>query len=295
MPEYLIFILFSAMSLGVYDVCKKAAVRDNSVMPALFLSNLSGTVFFVLLASVQGKFIEYAVDFDGFRDFGLIFFKACIVGLSWICVYYAMRELPISIASPIRATAPLWTFVGSLILFHEIPTLLQGLAMLIIFVGYYLFSVIGKLEGINFTRHKGIRLIMLGTLLGSASALYDKYLLGVVMIPRNTLQLYFSVDLVFVLGIAYAVRYFFFKNRRPFEWRWSIAATGILLIIADYLYFYAVSIPGTQIAVLSLIRRSSCIITFLIGFSYFKDVNFKVKIASLLLIFAGVVLLALCK
>lgn len=295
MPEYLIFILFSAMSLGVYDVCKKAAVRDNSVMPALFLSNLSGTVFFVLLASVQGKFIEYAVDFDGFRDFGLIFLKACIVGLSWICVYYAMRELPISIASPIRATAPLWTFVGSLILFHEIPTLLQGLAMLIIFVGYYLFSVIGKLEGINFTRHKGIRLIMLGTLLGSASALYDKYLLGVVMIPRNTLQLYFSVDLVFVLGIAYAVRYFFFKNRRPFEWRWSIAATGILLIIADYLYFYAVSIPGTQIAVLSLIRRSSCIITFLIGFSYFKDVNFKVKIASLLLIFAGVVLLALCK
>ena len=57
----------------------------------------------------------------------------------------------------------------------------------------------------------------------------------------------------------------------------SIAATGILLIIADYCYFYAVSLPDTQIAILSLIRRSNCIITFLIGFSYFKDVNFKVK------------------
>ena len=295
MPQYLILILFSAMSLGIYDVCKKAAVRDNSVMPALFFSNLSGTIFFIIISLVQGKFVEYATNFAGIHQFILIFLKACLVGMSWICVYYAMRELPISIASPIRATAPLWTFIGSLIIFHEIRTLIQGLAMLIIFTGYYLFSVIGKLEGINFTKHKGIRLIMLGTLLGSASALYDKYLLGVVQIPRNTLQLYFAIDLVLVLGIAYAVRYFFFKNRRPFEWRWSIAATGILLIVADYLYFYAVSLPDTQIAILSLIRRSSCIITFLIGFSYFKDVNFKVKIASLLLIFAGVVLLALFK
>lgn len=293
MPQYLILILLSAFSLGIYDVCKKAAVRDNSVMPALFFSNLSGTLFFLCIALVQGKFIEYATDFNGGWQFFLIFIKACIVGASWVCVYYAMRELPISIASPIRATAPLWTFIGSLLIFHEVPTLIQGAAMLIIFTGYYLFSVIGKMEGIHFGRHKGIRLIMLGTLLGSVSALYDKYLLGVVQIPRNTLQFYFSLDLVFVLGTAYAVRYFFFKNKRPFEWRLSIAATGILLIIADYCYFYAVSLPDTQIAILSLIRRSNCIITFLIGFSYFKDVNFKVKIASLLLILAGVALLAL--
>ncbi len=293
MPKYLIFILLSALSLGIYDVCKKAAVKDNSVMPALFLSNLSGTVFFLLLAAFQGKFIEYATDFQGAWQFVLIFLKACLVGASWICVYYAMRELPISIASPIRATAPLWTFIGSLVIFHEIPTWIQGIAMLIIFCGYYLFSVIGKMEGIHFGRHRGIRLIMLGTLLGSASALYDKYLLGVVKISRNTLQFYFCTDLVLVLGLAYIIRRFFFKNGRAFEWRLSIAATGILLIVADYFYFYAVSLPDTQIAILSLIRRSSCIITFLIGFSYFKDVNFKVKIVSLLLIFAGVVLLAL--
>ncbi len=31
-------VLASALALGFYDICKKHALRDNSVMPVLFLS-----------------------------------------------------------------------------------------------------------------------------------------------------------------------------------------------------------------------------------------------------------------
>ena len=293
MPKYLVLILISAFILGIYDLFKKASVKENAVLPVLFFSNVAGMLFFMLLTALQGKFVEYACGIESTWHFFLIFVKACIVASSWGLCFYAMRELPISIASPIRATAPFWTFIGSLIWFREFPSLLQGLAMLIIFVGYYMFTVISKMEGINFKRNKGFHSIILGTLVGSLAALFDKYLMGVENVPKSTVQFYFTVDLVFIFGMAYLVRCLLFKDSRKFEWRWSIAVTGILLIVADYVYFSAVSIPGVQIAILSLLRRSSCIVTFLIGYKYFKDVNFKVKLFALLLFLAGIVMLAL--
>mgnify|MGYP000003108841 FL=1 len=293
LPAWLPPILLSAFGLGFYDLCKKHAVRDNPIMPVLFLATLCGSTFFVLAVVVTGEL--GSVLFCGTRTWLLTFAKALLVAASWSCVYYAMRELPISIVAPVRATAPLWTFLGSLFLFREIPTPLQGIAMLVIFAGYYLFSVIGKQEGISFLHHRGAHMVLLGTLLGSISALYDKYLLGTLAIPRETMQFHFSVDLVLILGTAWLIQSRFGSGARKFTWRWSIPATGVLLIIADWLYFYALSLPDTQISILSLLRRCSCVVTFAVGSFYFRDKNIKVKAAALAAILAGVVMLALAK
>ncbi len=290
---WLLPILGSAIGLGFYDLCKKHAVRDNSVMPVLFFATLSGTLFFLFGAVVSGQ--VFAIASCEWVHWWLILLKSLLVGASWICVYYAMRELPISIASPIRASAPLWTFIGSLFLYNEFPSLAQALAMVSIFGGYYLFSVMGKLEGISFRRHRGIHLILLGTLLGAASALYDKYLLGVIRIPRNTVQFWFSVDLVLVLWLAWRIRRTAFPDGRKFIWRWSIPMTGILLIMADWLYFYAVGIPDTRISILSLVRRCSCLVTFGIGVYYFRDLNIRGKAAAMALILLGLIIFAVCR
>ena len=165
--------------------------------------------------------------------------------------------------------------------------------MLAIFTGYYLFSVLGKLEGITL-RHRGVHMLILGTLLGSTSALYDKYLLGVLHIPRTTLQFWFSVDLVAVIGAALLVSCLGkAKDSRRFEWRWTIPVAGILLIIADWLYFYALSKPGVQISILSLMRRSNCVVSFAFGCWFFHDRNVKRKAVALALILIGVAVLAL--
>ncbi len=291
LPAWLLPVIGSALALGFYDLCKKHAVRDNSVMPVLFYATLCGSAFYVAITLVMGT----ASAVCSWHHWWLILLKSLLVSASWTCVYYAMRALPISIVSPIRASAPLWTFLGSLVLFNEIPTVLQGIGMLAIFTGYYLFSVFGKLEGISFLRSSGIRLIVLGTLMGAASALYDKYLLNVLKISPGTVQFWFSIDLVFILGAAYLVRSRFFGQKRRFEWRWSIVFTGLLLIVADYLYFYAVSLPDIRISILSLVRRCSCIVTFAVGVYYFRDANIKRKAVALFLILIGVFLLALAK
>ena len=293
MPRYLVLILLSAFILGIYDIFKKASVKDTAVLPVLFFSNFTGMIFFLLLAAAQGKFIEYATGFSGIWQFSMIFLKTLIVATTWALAFYAMRELPISIASPIRATAPFWTFIGSLIWFREFPNLLQGIAMIVIFAGYYMFTVISKMDGINFKKHKGFHCIILATLIGSLAALFDKYLMGVLHVPKTTVQFYFIVELVLIFGVSCLVHRAVAKERTPFKWRWSIAMVGLLLVITDYVYFAAVSIPGAQIAILSLIRRSSCIVTFVIGYKYFKEGNFKVKLCALVLFLIGIALLAI--
>lgn len=290
-PAWFFPIVISAVGLGFYDICKKHAVRDNSVMPVLFLATLSGSLLFVIGTLLFGDFAGAIVCSP--HHWMLLLGKSLLVAASWTCVYYAMRELPISIAAPIRASAPLWTFIGSLILFGEVPTILQGIGMLLIFIGYYVFSVLGKLEGISFRGNRGVHLILLGTLLGALSALYDKYLLNVIRIPRDTVQLWFSIDLVVVLGLAWLIRRTAFGQRHRFVWRWTIPATGCLLILADFLYFYAVSLPEIHISILSLVRRCSCIVTFAFGVYWFHDANVKRKALALLLILLGVFLLAL--
>ncbi len=283
-------ILLSALGLGLYDVCKKHAVRNNSVMHVLFLATLTGSCFFVAITVATHSPSEYASCSS--RVWWLLLLKSVLVGSSWSCVYYAMRELPISIAAPIRATAPLWTFVGSLILYHEIPSWIQGFAMLTIFVGYYLFSVLGKLEGCSL-RHRGMLVMFFGTLLGASSALYDKYLLGVLAIPRLVVQFWFCIDIATLLGLALLTKILFMSSKHKFQWRWTIPATGLLLIGADFLYFKALSTPEVHVSILSLMRRSSSIVAFLIGCWLFKDANVKEKALALLLIILGVTLLAL--
>ena len=293
MPRYLVLILLSAFILGIYDIFKKSAVRDNAVLPVLFFSNLTGMIFFMALAAAQGKFVEYATGFSGIWQFSMIFLKTLIVATTWALAFYAMRELPISIASPIRATAPFWTFIGSLIWFREFPNLLQGIAMIVIFVGYYMFTVISKMDGINFKKHKGFHCIILATLIGSLAALFDKYLMGVLHVPKTTVQFYFIIELVLIFGVSCLIHRAAVKERTPFKWRWSIAMVGMLLVVTDYVYFAAVSIPGVQIAILSLIRRSSCIVTFVIGYKYFKEGNFKIKLCALIMFLIGIALLAI--
>ena len=144
--NFLLPTIASALLLGFYDICKKRAVQDNPVAPTLFYSNLCGSLFFVLLLSCSGRLAAAAQCSTW--EWLLIMFKAVLVGSSWACVYYAMRELPISIASPVRASAPLWVFIGGLVFFREFPGWLQALAMLLIFGGYLIFALAGKLENI---------------------------------------------------------------------------------------------------------------------------------------------------
>jgi len=84
-------------------------------------------------------------------------------------------------------------------------------------------------------------------------------------------------------------------RRQAFEWRWTIPLVGILLAASDACYFNAVSAPEARISVLSMVRRSSVVIAFLLGGAVFHEANLAGKAVALAAILAGVAVLSLAR
>jgi transporter family protein len=210
--------------------------------------------------------------------------------------YYAFKNLPISIASPLGATGLIWTLIGAVIIFHEHPSVLQYLGLGLMVVSYYGFSAIGSKEGIIFYNNKWIVFILLATLLGAFSAMYDKYLIQTAGYSPVAVQVWFSVYLVPVLGaVVLASRLTAKKEYTQFVWRWSIPAIGGFLLAADFLYFRALSYQGSLIAMLSTLRASCIAISFLAGGLLFKELRLSSKAMALAGVLAGVCLILLSK
>ena len=127
--------------------------------------------------------------------------KAGMVTLSWVLTFFALKHLPISLASPVRASAPLFTLLGAIVLFGESPSVRQGLGMVIILFAYWIFSLIGRIEGIHFSRNAWVWSLFLGTLVGAASGLYDKHLLQGAHLPVLAMQFWFTVYNAFIQGL----------------------------------------------------------------------------------------------
>ncbi|WP_269540621.1 DMT family transporter [Cerasicoccus fimbriatus] len=293
--------LLSALVLGLYDLGKKHAVRENAVLPVLFWAQVCAACIWlpwVILSRVNPDLIPSellrvdALDLPGhFR----LFAKSALVGTSWIFAYFALKHLPISLVAPIRATSPVWTLLGAYFLLSERFNAMQWTGILITLGGFYLLSVAGKKEGIRFHRDRWVWFIIAATLLGAASSLYDKYLLNVLGYRTPTVQSWFAIYLVvfffpFVWG--WQRRWW---PRGEFHWRWSIPFVGIALLVADFAYFRALEMEGVLIGVLSCLRRGSALVSFAGGLWLFKEKNGLRKLPALLTILVGIIVLVLGK
>lgn len=290
---WLPLILSSALVLSAYDLAKKQSVRNNDVFPVLLLSTASGWLSLCVWLAANHQ-LGSAVAVDG-HTLGLLLLKSLIVAGSWTATYFALRILPISVVAPIRATGPLWTLLGALLIYLERPTAMQFLGIALALVGCWLFSLAGKREGLSFFRNRFIGLAFLGAFLGSCSALYDKCLLQKLSIPTETVLFWFLLGMTALYGVAVL----FHRGGKPtaprFEWRWTIPLVGILLVLSDGLYFSALHDPDAAISILSVLRRSSVVVTFLVGGAVFHETNLRRKGIALACILAGVLVLCVWK
>ncbi|MBR5434866.1 MAG: EamA family transporter [Bacteroidales bacterium] len=296
---WVVLVIISALFLGVYDIFKKISVKENVVVLVLLFSSATSLLLFIPLIVISLVAPEVLADslffipFTNWHDQFLIFIKSIIVLSSWICSFYAMKYLPISIVGPIRSSSPMWTLFGAVLLLHESLTATQWCGILLIIVSLLLYSLLGRKEGIRFSHNVWIYLIFLGTILGSVSALFDKYLIAQCGIPKMEVQAYFSVY-QFLLMIPVCLFVWYPKrNEKVFEWRWTIPFIGIFLVCADFFYFYALSIPGALIAVISAIRRSNVLVSFCAGAFLFKEQNILKKGIVLIGVLVGIGILYL--
>ena len=286
------WILLSSFFLALYDLAKKAGVRDNAVLPVLLCSTCCGCAAFIAGISVCGKLPAVFASASG-QVLLLAAIKSVIVATSWVFTFYALRTLPITIATPIRASAPALVFIAAFFLYGEIPSWIQAIGMLAVFGGYFVFSWAGKHEGIDFFRNKAVWSAIAGAGFSALSSIWDKYVFQVRAMPVETVQFFFQVGLVCVYALILSGQRLLKLPHDRFEFRFTIPFVGILLAAADWLYFKGLAVPEAPISVGSLLRRFSVVITFVLGARFFHETNLRRKALALAAILVGVILLCI--
>lgn len=287
--------LLSALFLGVYELCTKHAVQRNAVTPVLFFSTLTGAIVWGGLLGVTALApgaLPKSLITDSITPFQhlQLALKSGIVASSWIFTYFGLKHLPLSIGSPIRATSPLWVLLGAVLILGERLTALETLGVLTTIAAFVGLSFAGRSEGVDFHRDKWVWFLIGGTILGAASSLYDRYLLGRLHFTVPTVQAWFSIYLLlfftpFMLG--WQRRWW---SRNEFRWRWSIPFIALSLLVADYIYFSALSQPDALVALVMSLRRGSTLVGFAGGLLLFGETSNAKKILAVLGILVGIVL-----
>ena len=291
MADWASWVLASAVLLALYDLAKKASVGANAVLPVLLASTAFGFAAYAAGLLATGHFRALGAVSGAAVSLGIA--KSVIVGTSWVFTFCALRTLPITIATPIRASAPALVLLIAVPLYGETPSPLQGVGMAAVFAGYFAFSWAGRHEGIDFFRSRAVWCAIAGAVLSAVSSIWDKYVFQVRAMPVEQVQLVFQAGLVAFYALALAASRALRLGRDAFEWRWTIPLVGILLAGADWLYFKGVAHPGSPISAASLMRRLSVVLTFLLGARFFHETNLVRKGIALAAIVIGVSLLAL--
>lgn len=295
---WLLLAFCSAALLGFYDVFKKKSLANNAVLPVLGLNTLfSSLIFlpFILISYLKPEWLAQTLFFvprAGWEVHKFIILKSLIVLSSWTFGYFGMKHLPLTIVGPINATRPVMTLVGALLIFGERLNVYQWIGVLLAIVSFFMLSRSGKKEGIDFQHNKWIWFVVLAAVLGAVSGLYDKYLMK--QFNNMVVQSWYNIYQLFLMG---GVLMFLWLPRRktttPFRWDWCIILISVFLSAADFVYFYALSMDGSMISIVSMVRRGSVVVSFLFGALAFREKNLRAKAADLALVLLGMVFLYL--
>ena len=300
-----LFLAFvSATFLGFYDSSKKASLKDNAVLPVLLINTVLSTILF------SPFLIDYLGGMGWFNDpllstapyaqqaeisaeatlqaHLLVILKAFIVLSSWIMGYFGLKHLPLTIVGPINATRPVMVLVGSMLLFGERLNGYQWIGVLLSIVSIYMMSRAGKKENIVFTQNKWVWCVAGATIMGAISGLYDKFIMKSLspMFVQSWFNFYQMLIMTVVRGLLwYPKRH----QTTPFHWSWAIPLISIFICLADFAYYTSLHDQDSMISVVSLVRRSSVIISFICGAIIFKEKNLRAKALDLALILLGMI------
>ena len=305
---WLLLAFLSATLLGFYDSFKKVALRNNPVVPVLLLNTLFCSLIFLpfIVLSATTTVLDgtpFHVASGGWAEHRYIVLKSLIVLASWVCGYVGMKHLPLTIVGPINATRPVMVLVGAMLVFGERLNLYQWIGVLLAVASFFMLSRSGKKEGIDFKHDRWIWFIVLAALLGAVSGLYDKYLMaprgsGGVGLDRMLVQSWYNIyQCVLMAGV------FVVTSRRPspsppskaghIHSFGAIVLVSVFLSAADFMYFYALSLPAAMISVVSMIRRGSVVVSFLVAAAVFREKNLRSKALDLALVLLGLLFLFL--
>ena len=288
--------LFAGLVLGTYDFLTKLALCEKSVLDVVVLSSALGAFLwltFLLAPATAAPALQpwglYPAPL-GWREQALVLPKSLMMVATWVLSYYAVKALPLSISAGVRASGPLWTAAGAIVLLGEQLTWWQWLGLAVSMLSYCLFSRIGSREGIRFHRDGWVLCMLAATLLSSANALYDKHILAGLRLDLAAVQAWSALQRGV---IALALLPWVWRSvslRGLFTRHWAVPAIALAYLAAEYLYLAAVQTEGAMISVIAVLRRSNLVMVFALGALFLRERFIAQKSLAIAGVLAGIVL-----
>ena len=310
---WVILAFVSALCLGFYDISKKVALRDGSVVDVLTASILISSCILLiplllsrLAPSLMTDTMFFVPTLD-LRGHLLTVLKSVIVLSSWLCAYLALKHLPISVVSPWQATRPMWTLIGAMLIFGERLNPWQWTGVLLAIGSIFLFQLSSSDFRLSTLSRPRLRsnyyiALALAIIIGAGSGLYDKYIMR--LYDHNAVQVYYTLYQAVMMTLFCYIHHRrhpspVTRNPSPLSpFRGSggllpIALISVFLVISDNVYMLALQDPDSMIAVVSTIRRGGTVIGFAYGLIFLKEKDPYKKVLCMLGILAGLICLAL--
>ena len=270
----------SALLLGVYDVAKKQCLGKNGVLWVIFAVSFISTVFLSPFLSFTHPSVEY----------WRLLLKSVFVAACWVSGLAAMKWLPLTTVSTIKASRPVFVVVLSIIIFGERLNVWQWSGVALGLLSLFLLSRTSRTEGNGVSHTRGVVYMVISVATGVASALYDKYCVRLMdpLFVQSWSNFFITALLALWIAVK-AVRDG--REREKFHWDWLLVLTAVFIVGADALYFFALKQEGSLLSVVALLRRLSAVVTFIFGAVMFKEKNLKAKSLDLALLMVGMALL----
>jgi len=288
--------LAAGLLLGTYDFFTKFALREKGVLEVVFLSSIIGSFLWLPLfflpdgvAPILDPIGLYPKSFS-WQQHLVVLPKSVLMVVTWILSYYSVKALPLSISAGVRASGPIWTAFGAILLLNEVLSFGQWAGIFIATCAYYFFSLIGKKEGISFQKDVWVLCMLAATIMSSANALYDKFIIASLGLDLASVQAYSAIQRAVIACGIFPWVFRDLEIRSLLSRNWAIPAIAITYVVAEFVYLWSVNIDGAQISVISILRRTNLTMVFGLSAIFLRENYIGRKIVAILGVLLGIAL-----
>ena len=226
----------------------------------------------------------------------LISVRSFLVASGLLLFTRAMKHMEISVVSPMKSLTPFFLLFLSVFFLGESVSFIQIIGIFLIVSGSYFLQI--HSHYLDLFRHfkkdfnnKYLFYALAGSAIFAISAMISKI---AIVGMQPTTYMYYSY--IFMAIFFTATIYFHYDGwtdikygfKKTSLWVFPIAAT---LLLADWTYFYALSLPIVMVALILPIRRLSALFSTIVGGNMFHDHFLFHKIASAVIIVIGATLI----
>jgi len=210
-----------------------------------------------------------------------------------ILYHRAISQGEISVVVPMLSFTPLFLLVISPIIVGEFPTSKGFIGIILIVVGSYLLNVNLKEKGIlfplkSFMKNKATRYMLIVAFIWSISANFDKK--GIE--ASSILQYILFINLFVTIGTTiFIISKGKFSLQSVWRERKNLFFVGALTSLGYFVHMTALAM--TLVAYVIALKRTSGMITVVLGYLILKEQNIKERLLGSTIMFLGVLFIVL--